>query len=239
MMKKLGTTLLLFALGSVSALAADFNGKWTGDVPGRNGNTQTLTFSFHVDGAALTGKGFRPPRAAMWTSPTAKSTGIIFRPGAELQRQFLHHQLQGRCRWRHHQVHSHIRRQRRPASARFRRQKGSSRCRAGSSVAAALAPPSRKAHTACRSSSANRHDRDPAVITSAPASATAFNACPHQLITHFAAAPNPSGATASLRASFYEYVMRMRAAKLMLRHSICVSSLRPPRPGIGSRTITS
>ena len=59
-MKKLGITLLLFALGSVSALAADFNGKWTGDVPGRNGNTQTLTFTFHVDGAALTGKVTTP-----------------------------------------------------------------------------------------------------------------------------------------------------------------------------------
>jgi hypothetical protein len=59
-MKKLGTALLLFALGSVGALAADFNGKWTGDVPGRNGNTQTLTFSFHVDGAALTGKVTTP-----------------------------------------------------------------------------------------------------------------------------------------------------------------------------------
>src|SRR5665213_3335879 len=56
MIKKLGITLLLVALGSVSALAADFNGKWTGDVPGRNGNTQTLTFDFHVDGATLTGK---------------------------------------------------------------------------------------------------------------------------------------------------------------------------------------
>ncbi len=55
MIKKLGITLLFLALGSVSALAADFNGKWTGDVQGRNG-TQTLTFDFHVDGAALTGK---------------------------------------------------------------------------------------------------------------------------------------------------------------------------------------
>ena len=55
MMKKLGTTLLFFALGSVTALAADFNGKWTADVPGRNGNTQTLTFDFHVDGTTLTG----------------------------------------------------------------------------------------------------------------------------------------------------------------------------------------
>jgi len=55
MMKKFGFTLLFFALGSVSALAADFNGKWTGDVQGRMG-TQTLTFDFHVDGSALTGK---------------------------------------------------------------------------------------------------------------------------------------------------------------------------------------
>jgi len=56
MIRKLGITLLFVALGSVSALAADFNGKWTGDVLGRNGNTQTLTFDFHVDGANLTGK---------------------------------------------------------------------------------------------------------------------------------------------------------------------------------------
>ena len=71
MMKKLGITLLFFALGSVTALAADFNGKWTADVPGRNGNTQTLTFDFHVDGTTLTGTvttrtfsggGDRPPQ---------------------------------------------------------------------------------------------------------------------------------------------------------------------------------
>jgi hypothetical protein len=56
MIKKFGITLLFLAIGSVSAMAADFNGKWTGDVQGRNGNTQTLTFDFHVDGATLTGK---------------------------------------------------------------------------------------------------------------------------------------------------------------------------------------
>ncbi|MGA9063572.1 MAG: hypothetical protein WB341_18155 [Terracidiphilus sp.] len=55
MMKKLGTTILFFALGTVTALAADFNGKWTADVQGRNGNTQTITFEFHVDGTTLTG----------------------------------------------------------------------------------------------------------------------------------------------------------------------------------------
>jgi hypothetical protein len=56
MMKKLALAAVVFALGSVTALAADFNGKWTADVPGRNGNTQTLTFDFKVDGANLTGK---------------------------------------------------------------------------------------------------------------------------------------------------------------------------------------
>ncbi len=56
MMKKLALAALLFVLGSVTALAADFNGKWTADVPGRNGNTMTVTFDFHVDGSTLTGK---------------------------------------------------------------------------------------------------------------------------------------------------------------------------------------
>ncbi len=56
MMRKLGITLLTFALGLVAAHAADFNGKWTADVPGRNGNTQTVNFNFTVSGATLTGK---------------------------------------------------------------------------------------------------------------------------------------------------------------------------------------
>jgi hypothetical protein len=55
MMRKLGLAVLFLALGSVAALAADFNGKWTAEVQGRMG-TQTLTFDFHVDGSTLTGK---------------------------------------------------------------------------------------------------------------------------------------------------------------------------------------
>ena len=55
MMRKLGLAVMLFALSSVAALAADFNGKWTADMPGRGG-TQTVTFDFHVNGATLTGK---------------------------------------------------------------------------------------------------------------------------------------------------------------------------------------
>jgi hypothetical protein len=57
MLKKLALAALVFALGSVTALAADFNGKWSADVPGRNGNTTTTTFSFTVDATAMTVTG--------------------------------------------------------------------------------------------------------------------------------------------------------------------------------------
>ena len=55
MIRKLALAVLFVTLGTVSALAADFNGKWTADVPGRNG-TQTMTFDLHVDGGNVTGK---------------------------------------------------------------------------------------------------------------------------------------------------------------------------------------
>jgi hypothetical protein len=59
MVRKAILAVLFLALGSVAALAADFNGKWTADVQGRNG-TQTYTFEFHVDGTTLTGKVTTP-----------------------------------------------------------------------------------------------------------------------------------------------------------------------------------
>jgi hypothetical protein len=59
MFKKIGLAVLFLALGSVSALAADFNGKWSGDVTTPRG-TQTLTFDLHVDGSTLTGKVTSP-----------------------------------------------------------------------------------------------------------------------------------------------------------------------------------
>lgn len=54
MFRRLGLAALFIALGSVTALAADFNGKWTAQVESPRG-TQTLTFNFHVDGSTLTG----------------------------------------------------------------------------------------------------------------------------------------------------------------------------------------
>ena len=64
MFRKLGLAALFIALGSVTVLAADFNGKWTAQMESPRG-TQTLTFNFHVDGSTLTGsittrRGDRP-----------------------------------------------------------------------------------------------------------------------------------------------------------------------------------
>jgi len=40
---------------ALTALAADVTGKWTAQVPGRNGQTREMTFTFKADGGALTG----------------------------------------------------------------------------------------------------------------------------------------------------------------------------------------
>jgi len=48
----IGLLLLSLAAG---ALAADISGKWSGDVPGRGGDTTPATFTFKVDGDKLTG----------------------------------------------------------------------------------------------------------------------------------------------------------------------------------------
>src|SRR3954465_15288626 len=37
------------------AMAADVSGKWTGDMPGRGGDTTPTTFNFKADGEKLTG----------------------------------------------------------------------------------------------------------------------------------------------------------------------------------------
>jgi hypothetical protein len=54
-MRKLMTTGFLLGLLSLTALAADIGGKWTAQVPGRNGQTREQTFNFKVDGSTLTG----------------------------------------------------------------------------------------------------------------------------------------------------------------------------------------
>ena len=51
-MKKL---VLLFALFAFALSAADVAGKWTAQVPGREGQTRETTFVFAADGEKLTG----------------------------------------------------------------------------------------------------------------------------------------------------------------------------------------
>jgi hypothetical protein len=54
MVRKALIAVLFLALGTVAALAADFNGKWTADITTPRG-TQTITLTFKVDGSAVTG----------------------------------------------------------------------------------------------------------------------------------------------------------------------------------------
>src|SRR6266571_1996762 len=51
---KIRLALLSCAL-AVAAFAADVTGKWTAEVPGRGGNTQTTTFTLKASGAKLDG----------------------------------------------------------------------------------------------------------------------------------------------------------------------------------------
>lgn len=56
--------LVVFTLVAVMAgitLAADVTGKWTGQVPGRDGQMREVTYTFKADGETLTGSmtGFR------------------------------------------------------------------------------------------------------------------------------------------------------------------------------------
>lgn len=46
---------VLVAIASVSVSAADVTGKWTAQVPGRDGQTREQTFTLKADGEALTG----------------------------------------------------------------------------------------------------------------------------------------------------------------------------------------
>jgi hypothetical protein len=54
------TTMALLLVCALTAAAADVSGKWVAQVPGRQGNTQEVTFNFKVDGAKLTGTMTNP-----------------------------------------------------------------------------------------------------------------------------------------------------------------------------------
>ena len=54
-MKTLTRIISCLALLTALAFAADISGKWTGDMPGRGGDTTPTTFNFKADGDKLTG----------------------------------------------------------------------------------------------------------------------------------------------------------------------------------------
>jgi hypothetical protein len=55
MTKKLIFVLTLFLAIAIGVSAADLNGKWTAQVPGRGGETREVTFTFKTAGDALSG----------------------------------------------------------------------------------------------------------------------------------------------------------------------------------------
>jgi hypothetical protein len=64
-MKHLLHFTLALALFAIGASAADLNGKWTAQMPGRGGETQEATMTFQAQGDTLTGsiatpRGERP-----------------------------------------------------------------------------------------------------------------------------------------------------------------------------------
>jgi len=56
MSRKLILLLTITALFAGAALAADVTGKWTAQVPGRNGQAREVSIELKADGATLTGK---------------------------------------------------------------------------------------------------------------------------------------------------------------------------------------
>jgi hypothetical protein len=60
-MRRLATLGFLLGLVTLTAMAADFSGKWVAQTPGRDGQIHESTFTFKVDGETVTGtvKGAR------------------------------------------------------------------------------------------------------------------------------------------------------------------------------------
>jgi hypothetical protein len=53
-------TVLFLLLAAVAVFAADVNGKWVAQVPGRGGETREATFNLKADGNQLTGSVTTP-----------------------------------------------------------------------------------------------------------------------------------------------------------------------------------
>lgn len=60
-MKRFAALLMLtLAVTTVALFAADVSGKWTGEVPRRNGGADKTTFDIHIDGDKVSGSVTTP-----------------------------------------------------------------------------------------------------------------------------------------------------------------------------------
>ena len=226
MIRKLGFTLLFLALGSVSALAADFNGKWTGDVQGRMG-TQTLTFDFHVDGSTLTGKITTPRGDVDITNGKVDGDNISFDQVLNFNGNSFTINYKGTADG--------------ADSIKFTRTFGSNGDRPPQDSSPSALPPMPHPQ---RRQLPQRLRSPPLRLRRQRGSSLSHRHRPRR---------NPSRRLPCVRDGCrdspvpahhppfagYASVTRMRAAKLMLAHSLCVNGRLPPLPGHGSRTITS
>jgi len=68
-------TGLAFALTTATALAADLTGTWSGEMPGQNGGTFHISYTFKQDGAKLTGF-VKSPQGDLIQIPKARLMAI-------------------------------------------------------------------------------------------------------------------------------------------------------------------
>src|ERR1051325_7818146 len=77
--------LALMGLFAFIAAAADVTGKWTADIPGRNGNTQNVTFDLKSDGSSVTGNMTTPRGEAPISDGKLDGNNISFNTVMKLQ----------------------------------------------------------------------------------------------------------------------------------------------------------
>ena len=70
---------LVFAALATAGFAADVTGKWTAEVPGRDGQTRTSTFDFKVEGEKLSGTTSGMQGDMPIADGTAKGDDIAFK----------------------------------------------------------------------------------------------------------------------------------------------------------------
>ena len=72
------SVLALLSVSVFTLAAADATGKWTAEMPGRDGNTQTNTFDLKVDGSTVTGMMSTPRGDQAITDGKVDGDNIMF-----------------------------------------------------------------------------------------------------------------------------------------------------------------